>query len=98
LPHLPLLSPSSLSPHHTSPPLSPAGSSALGSASSIQAAVRQLEAEADAIIQMSESNQAEAATRREESPMDVDEPLPANPETQSLGTCVRAAISVCVIV
>ncbi|XP_042202600.1 LOW QUALITY PROTEIN: E3 ubiquitin-protein ligase HUWE1-like, partial [Callorhinchus milii] len=77
------------------------GSSALGSASSIQAAVRQLEAEADAIIQMvrdgqrtrrqqqsamSESNQAEAATRREESPMDVDEPLPANPETQSLGS------------
>ncbi|XP_072884002.1 E3 ubiquitin-protein ligase HUWE1-like [Hemitrygon akajei] len=75
------------------------GTSALGSASSIQAAVRQLEAEADAIIQMvregqrarrqqqsamSESNPAEGASRRDESPMDVDQPSPAAQESLSL--------------
>ncbi|XP_060039488.1 E3 ubiquitin-protein ligase HUWE1 isoform X10 [Erinaceus europaeus] len=75
------------------------GSSGLGSASSIQAAVRQLEAEADAIIQMvregqrarrqqqaatSESNQSEASVRREESPMDVDQPSPSAQDTQSI--------------
>ncbi|XP_027465397.1 E3 ubiquitin-protein ligase HUWE1 isoform X7 [Callorhinus ursinus] len=77
------------------------GSSGLGSASSIQAAVRQLEAEADAIIQMvregqrarrqqqaatSESSQSEAAVRREESPMDVDQPSPSAQDTQSIGS------------
>ncbi|XP_051864984.1 E3 ubiquitin-protein ligase HUWE1 isoform X8 [Pristis pectinata] len=77
------------------------GTSALGSASSIQAAVRQLEAEADAIIQMvregqrarrqqqsamSESNPAEGASRRDESPMDVDQPSPAAQESLSLGS------------
>ncbi|XP_037368255.1 E3 ubiquitin-protein ligase HUWE1 isoform X7 [Talpa occidentalis] len=77
------------------------GSSGLGSASSIQAAVRQLEAEADAIIQMvregqrarrqqqaatSESNQSEASVRREESPMDVDQPSPSTQDTQSIGS------------
>nr|XP_040137115.1 E3 ubiquitin-protein ligase HUWE1 isoform X8 [Ictidomys tridecemlineatus] len=75
------------------------GSSGLGSASSIQAAVRQLEAEADAIIQMvregqrarrqqqaatSESSQSEASVRREESPMDVDQPSPSAQDTQSI--------------
>lgn len=61
------------------------GSSGLGSASSIQAAVRQLEAEADAIIQMSESsNQSETSVRREESPMDVDQPSPSAQDTQSI--------------
>ncbi|XP_040599943.1 E3 ubiquitin-protein ligase HUWE1 isoform X16 [Mesocricetus auratus] len=75
------------------------GSSSLGSASSIQAAVRQLEAEADAIIQMvregqrarrqqqaatSESSQSEASVRREESPMDVDQPSPNTQDTQSI--------------
>uniref|UniRef100_A0A3B4X6E1 E3 ubiquitin-protein ligase HUWE1 n=1 Tax=Seriola lalandi dorsalis TaxID=1841481 RepID=A0A3B4X6E1_SERLL len=50
------------------------GSTSLGSASSIQAAVRQLEAEADAIIQMSMS-EAQAA-QRDDSPMDVDQPSP----------------------
>ncbi|XP_014635205.1 PREDICTED: E3 ubiquitin-protein ligase HUWE1 isoform X5 [Ceratotherium simum simum] len=77
------------------------GSSGLGSASSIQAAVRQLEAEADAIIQMvregqrarrqqqaatSESSQSEASARREESPMDVDQPSPSAQDTQSIGS------------
>ncbi|XP_036889651.1 E3 ubiquitin-protein ligase HUWE1 isoform X9 [Sturnira hondurensis] len=76
------------------------GSSGLGSASSIQAAVRQLEAEADAIIQMvregqrarrqqqaatSEASQSEASVRREESPMDVDQPSPSTHDTQSIG-------------
>ncbi|KAJ3586121.1 hypothetical protein NHX12_012522 [Muraenolepis orangiensis] len=54
------------------------GSTSLGSASSIQAAVRQLEAEADAIIQMSEGqsvSEAQAA-QRDDSPMDVDQPSP----------------------
>ncbi|XP_056278229.1 E3 ubiquitin-protein ligase HUWE1 isoform X8 [Pseudoliparis swirei] len=54
------------------------GSTSLGSASSIQAAVRQLEAEADAIIQMSELqsiSEAQAA-QRDDSPMDVDQPSP----------------------
>ncbi|VFV46722.1 e3 ubiquitin-protein ligase huwe1 [Lynx pardinus] len=77
------------------------GSSGLGSASSIQAAVRQLEAEADAIIQMvregqrarrqqqaatSESSQSEASVRREESPMDVDQPSPGAQDTPSIGS------------
>ncbi|XP_038603573.1 E3 ubiquitin-protein ligase HUWE1 isoform X3 [Tachyglossus aculeatus] len=77
------------------------GTSSLGSASSIQAAVRQLEAEADAIIQMvregqrarrqqqaatTESGQSEASARRDESPMDVDQPSPATQETQSVGS------------
>lgn len=77
------------------------GSSGLGSASSIQAAVRQLEAEADAIIQMvregqrarrqqqaatSEAGQSEASVRREESPMDVDQPSPNAQDTQSVGS------------
>ncbi|XP_036774980.2 E3 ubiquitin-protein ligase HUWE1 isoform X10 [Manis pentadactyla] len=77
------------------------GSSGLGSASSIQAAVRQLEAEADAIIQMvregqrarrqqqaatSESSQSEASVRREESPMDVDQPSPSAQDPQSIGS------------
>ncbi|XP_011381734.1 E3 ubiquitin-protein ligase HUWE1 isoform X13 [Pteropus vampyrus] len=77
------------------------GSSGLGSASSIQAAVRQLEAEADAIIQMvregqrarrqqqaatSESSQSESSVRREESPMDVDQPSPSAQDTQSIGS------------
>ncbi|XP_056665014.1 E3 ubiquitin-protein ligase HUWE1 isoform X24 [Monodelphis domestica] len=77
------------------------GTSSLGSASSIQAAVRQLEAEADAIIQMvregqrarrqqqaatSDSSQSEIASRRDESPMDVDQPSPASQDTQSIGS------------
>ncbi|XP_058147899.1 E3 ubiquitin-protein ligase HUWE1 isoform X6 [Dasypus novemcinctus] len=77
------------------------GSAGLGSASSIQAAVRQLEAEADAIIQMvregqrarrqqqaatSESSQSEGSVRREESPMDVDQPSPSAQDTQSIGS------------
>ncbi|XP_028923932.1 E3 ubiquitin-protein ligase HUWE1 isoform X2 [Ornithorhynchus anatinus] len=77
------------------------GTSSLGSASSIQAAVRQLEAEADAIIQMvregqrarrqqqaatTESGQSEASARRDESPMDVDQPSPATQDTQSVGS------------
>ncbi|KAM9829287.1 E3 ubiquitin-protein ligase HUWE1 isoform 7-T10 [Syngnathus typhle] len=51
------------------------GSASLGSASSIQAAVRQLEAEADAIIQMSEMQSVSEAqaTQRDDSPMDVDQ-------------------------
>ncbi|XP_041336621.1 E3 ubiquitin-protein ligase HUWE1-like [Pyrgilauda ruficollis] len=68
------------------------GAAGLGAAGSIQAAVRQLEAEADAIIQMvregqrarrrqqgdtSEAGPADAVPRREESPMDVDQPSPA---------------------
>uniref|UniRef100_A0A5F4VWW1 E3 ubiquitin-protein ligase HUWE1 n=1 Tax=Callithrix jacchus TaxID=9483 RepID=A0A5F4VWW1_CALJA len=62
------------------------GSSGLGSASSIQAAVRQLEAEADAIIQMSESSQSDTSVRREESPMDVDQPSPSAQDTQSIAS------------
>ncbi|XP_050783124.1 LOW QUALITY PROTEIN: E3 ubiquitin-protein ligase HUWE1 [Gopherus flavomarginatus] len=77
------------------------GSSGLGSASSIQAAVRQLEAEADAIIQMvregqrarrqqqaatSESSQSEGSVRRDESPMDVDQPSPVTQDAQSVGS------------
>ncbi|XP_048192464.1 E3 ubiquitin-protein ligase HUWE1 isoform X9 [Perognathus longimembris pacificus] len=77
------------------------GSSGLGSASSIQAAVRQLEAEADAIIQMvregqrarrqqqaatSESSQSDASVRREESPMDVDQPSPGAQDNQSIAS------------
>ncbi|XP_037679708.1 LOW QUALITY PROTEIN: E3 ubiquitin-protein ligase HUWE1-like [Choloepus didactylus] len=77
------------------------GSSGLGSASSIQAAVRQLEAEADAIIQMVregqrawrqqqaatlECSQSEASVWREESPMDVDQPSPSAQDTQSIGS------------
>uniref|UniRef100_A0A452VD89 E3 ubiquitin-protein ligase HUWE1 n=1 Tax=Ursus maritimus TaxID=29073 RepID=A0A452VD89_URSMA len=72
------------------------GSSGLGSASSIQAAVRQLEAEADAIIQMVREGQrarrqqqaatSEASVRREESPMDVDQPSPSAQDTQSIGS------------
>ncbi|XP_029463820.1 E3 ubiquitin-protein ligase HUWE1 isoform X4 [Rhinatrema bivittatum] len=75
------------------------GAPSLGSASSIQAAVRQLEAEADAIIQMvregqrarrqqqtatSEANQAEGSARRDESPMDVDQPSPVTQDIQSV--------------
>ncbi|XP_056366849.1 E3 ubiquitin-protein ligase HUWE1 [Oenanthe melanoleuca] len=71
------------------------GAAGLGAAGSIQAAVRQLEAEADAIIQMvregqrarrrqqgdtSEAGPADGAARREESPMDVDQPSPAPPD------------------
>uniref|UniRef100_A0A8C3HVU0 E3 ubiquitin-protein ligase HUWE1 n=1 Tax=Chrysemys picta bellii TaxID=8478 RepID=A0A8C3HVU0_CHRPI len=77
------------------------GSSGLGSASSIQAAVRQLEAEADAIIQMvregqrarrrqpaatSEPSQSEGAVRRDESPMDVDQPSPVTQDAQLVGS------------
>uniref|UniRef100_A0A667ZDK9 E3 ubiquitin-protein ligase HUWE1 n=1 Tax=Myripristis murdjan TaxID=586833 RepID=A0A667ZDK9_9TELE len=62
------------------------GSTSLGSASSIQAAVRQLEAEADAIIQMSEVqsvSEAQAA-QRDDSPMDVDQPSPLEPDPAPL--------------
>uniref|UniRef100_A0A3P8NPJ3 HECT-type E3 ubiquitin transferase n=1 Tax=Astatotilapia calliptera TaxID=8154 RepID=A0A3P8NPJ3_ASTCA len=68
------------------------GSTSLGSASSIQAAVRQLEAEADAIIQMVREGQrarrlqqappptapsaSAASAQRDDSPMDVDQPSP----------------------
>uniref|UniRef100_A0A8C7QCG0 HECT-type E3 ubiquitin transferase n=1 Tax=Oncorhynchus mykiss TaxID=8022 RepID=A0A8C7QCG0_ONCMY len=65
------------------------GSTSLGSASSIQAAVRQLEAEADAIIQMVREGQrarrlqqapppsaSPQAVQRDDSPMDVDQPSP----------------------
>ncbi|XP_067408206.1 E3 ubiquitin-protein ligase HUWE1 isoform X2 [Emydura macquarii macquarii] len=77
------------------------GGSGLGSASSIQAAVRQLEAEADAIIQMvregqrarrqqqaatSESSQSEGSVRRDESPMDVDQPSPVTQDAQAVGS------------
>ncbi|KAM4662647.1 E3 ubiquitin-protein ligase HUWE1 [Discoglossus pictus] len=71
------------------------GAASLASASSIQAAVQQLEAEADAIIQMVREGQrarrqlqsatAESSARREESPMDVDQPSPATQDTQSVG-------------
>ncbi|KAM9855814.1 E3 ubiquitin-protein ligase HUWE1 isoform 4-T4 [Aulostomus maculatus] len=62
------------------------GSSSLGSASSIQAAVRQLEAEADAIIQMSEmQSMSEAqAAQRDDSPMDVDQPSPLEQDSAPL--------------
>uniref|UniRef100_A0A3Q2Q442 E3 ubiquitin-protein ligase HUWE1 n=1 Tax=Fundulus heteroclitus TaxID=8078 RepID=A0A3Q2Q442_FUNHE len=59
------------------------GASGLGSASSIQAAVRQLEAEADAIIQMS-APEAQSA-QRDESPMDVDQPSPLEQDGAPLG-------------
>ncbi|XP_068104390.1 E3 ubiquitin-protein ligase HUWE1 isoform X4 [Hyperolius riggenbachi] len=72
------------------------GAASLASASSIQAAVQQLEAEADAIIQMVREGQrarrqlqtatAEGSARREESPMDVDQPSPATQDTQSVGS------------
>ncbi|XP_074714176.1 E3 ubiquitin-protein ligase HUWE1 [Strix uralensis] len=77
------------------------GAGGLGAAGSIQAAVRQLEAEADAIIQMvregqrarrrqqadtSEAGQADAAPRRDESPMDVDQPSPAPQDAPSVGS------------
>uniref|UniRef100_A0A667ZXG7 E3 ubiquitin-protein ligase HUWE1 n=1 Tax=Myripristis murdjan TaxID=586833 RepID=A0A667ZXG7_9TELE len=80
------------------------GSTSLGSASSIQAAVRQLEAEADAIIQMvregqrarrlqqappptTSSSVSEAqAAQRDDSPMDVDQPSPLEPDPAPLGT------------
>uniref|UniRef100_A0A663FIQ8 HECT, UBA and WWE domain containing E3 ubiquitin protein ligase 1 n=1 Tax=Aquila chrysaetos chrysaetos TaxID=223781 RepID=A0A663FIQ8_AQUCH len=76
------------------------GAGGLGAAGSIQAAVRQLEAEADAIIQMvregqrarrrqqadtSEAGQADGAPRRDESPMDVDQPSPAPQDAPSVG-------------
>ncbi|XP_014824117.1 PREDICTED: E3 ubiquitin-protein ligase HUWE1 isoform X11 [Poecilia mexicana] len=62
------------------------GSSSLGSASSIQAAVRQLEAEADAIIQMSDVQSAPEAqsAQRDESPMDVDQPSPLEQDAAPL--------------
>ncbi|XP_077335250.1 E3 ubiquitin-protein ligase HUWE1 isoform X2 [Lithobates pipiens] len=73
------------------------GAASLASASSIQAAVQQLEAEADAIIQMVREGQrarrqlqtatAEGSARREESPMDVDQPSPATQDTQPVGQC-----------
>ncbi|XP_036596594.1 E3 ubiquitin-protein ligase HUWE1-like, partial [Trichosurus vulpecula] len=77
------------------------GASGLGSASSIQAAVRQLEAEADTIIQMvregqrartqqqaamSESRQSEVSAGRDESPMDVDQPSPITRDVQPIGS------------
>ncbi|XP_068280787.1 E3 ubiquitin-protein ligase HUWE1-like, partial [Nyctibius grandis] len=77
------------------------GAGGLGAAGSIQAAVRQLEAEADAIIQMvregrrgrrrqeahtSEAGQADAAPRRDESPMDVDQPSPTPQDAASVGS------------
>ncbi|XP_031466380.1 E3 ubiquitin-protein ligase HUWE1-like, partial [Phasianus colchicus] len=78
------------------------GAGGLGAAGSIQAAVRQLEAEADAIIQMvregqrarrqqqadtSEPGPADGTPRRDESPMDVDQPSPAPPDAPSVGEC-----------
>ncbi|KAM5145307.1 E3 ubiquitin-protein ligase HUWE1 isoform 14-T14 [Mantella aurantiaca] len=73
------------------------GAASLASASSIQAAVQQLEAEADAIIQMVREGQrarrqlqtatAEGSARRDESPMDVDQPSPATQDTQPVGQC-----------
>lgn len=62
------------------------GAGGLGAAGSIQAAVRQLEAEADAIIQMSEAGPADGAPRRDESPMDVDQPSPAPQDAPSVGS------------
>uniref|UniRef100_A0A667ZPY6 E3 ubiquitin-protein ligase HUWE1 n=1 Tax=Myripristis murdjan TaxID=586833 RepID=A0A667ZPY6_9TELE len=75
------------------------GSTSLGSASSIQAAVRQLEAEADAIIQMVREGQrarrlqqapppttSSASAARDDSPMDVDQPSPLEPDPAPLGT------------
>ncbi|XP_056588306.1 E3 ubiquitin-protein ligase HUWE1 [Triplophysa dalaica] len=62
-------------------------STSLGSASSIQAAVRQLEAEADAIIQMSEVHSVAEppAAQRDDSPMDVDQPSPLAQDQAALG-------------
>uniref|UniRef100_UPI00358F3842 E3 ubiquitin-protein ligase HUWE1 isoform X5 n=1 Tax=Myxine glutinosa TaxID=7769 RepID=UPI00358F3842 len=68
-------------------------------ACSIQAAVRQLEAEADAIMQLvregrrqlqqpalgGEAAQSESTTRQDESPMEVDQPSPASQDAQPLG-------------
>ncbi|XP_041430845.1 E3 ubiquitin-protein ligase HUWE1-like isoform X3 [Xenopus laevis] len=78
------------------------GTASLASASSIQAAVQQLEAEADAIIQMVREGQrarrqlqtatAEGSARREEQPMDVDQPSPAPQETQSAASEVSQAV------
>ncbi|XP_064359499.1 E3 ubiquitin-protein ligase HUWE1 isoform X2 [Dromaius novaehollandiae] len=77
------------------------GAGGLGAAGSIQAAVRQLEAEADAIIQMvregqrarrqqqadtAEAGQADGASRRDESPMDVDQPSPAPQDAPAVGS------------
>uniref|UniRef100_A0A3P8ZUI9 E3 ubiquitin-protein ligase HUWE1 n=1 Tax=Esox lucius TaxID=8010 RepID=A0A3P8ZUI9_ESOLU len=73
------------------------GSTSLGSASSIQAAVRQLEAEADAIIQMVREGQrarrlqqapppSPQATQRDDSPMDVDQPSPLDQDPAALGS------------
>nr|DBA13759.1 TPA: hypothetical protein GDO54_017098 [Pyxicephalus adspersus] len=72
------------------------GADSLVSASSIQAAVQQLEAETDAIIQMVHEGQrarrqlqtatAEGSASRAESPMDVDQPSPATQDTQSVGS------------
>ncbi|XP_071657347.1 E3 ubiquitin-protein ligase HUWE1 isoform X2 [Patagioenas fasciata] len=61
------------------------GAGGLGAAGSIQAAVRQLEAEADAIIQMSEAG-PDGPPRRDESPMDVDQPSPAPQDPPALGS------------
>uniref|UniRef100_A0A8C8D2U8 HECT-type E3 ubiquitin transferase n=1 Tax=Oncorhynchus tshawytscha TaxID=74940 RepID=A0A8C8D2U8_ONCTS len=74
------------------------GSTSLGSASSIQAAVRQLEAEADAIIQMVREGQrarrlqqapppsaSPQAVQRDDSPMDVDQPSPLEQDPAPLG-------------
>ncbi|XP_039631653.1 E3 ubiquitin-protein ligase HUWE1 isoform X3 [Polypterus senegalus] len=94
------------------------GTSSLGSASSIQAAVRQLEAEADAIIQMVREGQrarrlqqSSATTttasatpeapavevqpaRRDESPMDVDQPSPSGQEAPSAESVSTSGSSV----
>uniref|UniRef100_A0A671TAI7 E3 ubiquitin-protein ligase HUWE1 n=1 Tax=Sinocyclocheilus anshuiensis TaxID=1608454 RepID=A0A671TAI7_9TELE len=66
-------------------------STSLGSASSIQAAVRQLEAEADAIIQMVREGQRARrlqqppAAQRDDSPMDVDQPSPLEQDQAAIG-------------
>ncbi|KAG2455472.1 HUWE1 ligase, partial [Polypterus senegalus] len=71
------------------------GTSSLGSASSIQAAVRQLEAEADAIIQMPEAPAVEVQpARRDESPMDVDQPSPSGQEAPSAESVSTSGSSV----
>uniref|UniRef100_A0A4W4G0E8 E3 ubiquitin-protein ligase HUWE1 n=1 Tax=Electrophorus electricus TaxID=8005 RepID=A0A4W4G0E8_ELEEL len=75
-------------------------STSLGSASSIQAAVRQLEAEADAIIQMvregqrarrlqqaplPSSSSSSSSAARDDSPMDVDQPSPSEQDQAPIG-------------
>ncbi|XP_032569605.1 E3 ubiquitin-protein ligase HUWE1 isoform X2 [Chiroxiphia lanceolata] len=72
--------------HRKAKPPGRLGAGGLGAAGSIQAAVRQLEAEADAIIQMSEAGQSDAVPRRDESPMDVDQPSPAPQDMGSEGS------------